>query len=572
MPLFAAIAKAWTIQRTVRDLSRLDWACRDPRRTQQDYLLQQLRRETSTGFGRDHHFAEIRKVEDFRKRVPISRYEDLEPYIERVKQGEVEALFHKQRVQMFALTSGTTTSRKFIPVTDRALSDYRRMWTAWGFLAYLPHKGLFRHARLTFASDWDEFRTVSDVPCGSISGLTAQLQSGFVRQGYVLPPEAAKVSQTRAKYYLAWRLGAIRTIGAWMSPNPSTLLNLAKLGTVMADSLLRDIHDGGLTSEFEWSPEMLRAVSRQLKPQPQRARELGRLLEQHGALRPRDVWPELKLIGCWTGGSMQAYLRSFPEWFGDVTIRDLGLIASEGRMTFPIADGTSSGVLETVSGFYEFIPVEEIDSSQPTVLQAHELQEGRDYYILLTNASGLYRYNIWDVVRCTGWHHATPLLAFLNKGGSISSMTGEKLTEYQVVSSVSDVLSRRQATLGTYSLVPCWDEQLPNYVLLIDADEPLARADSAEWLEHFDRLLRASNTEYDTKRQSGRLGPVTLQRLESGTWKAWDEARRQARGGTAEQYKHPCLISDLEFLKSMQSRFAPSSPDTRMSLRPPARV
>ena len=551
MNWLSTVAQVWTVQRTLRDLQRYEQAVRQPQATQHRFLFDQLRREAPTAYGRDHGFDRIRTIADFRRQVPLQRYTDLEPYIERVKQGDVEALFHRQRVRMFALTSGTTQARKFIPVTDRVLDSYRRMWTAWGFLAYATHRSLFRHARLTFVSDWDEFRTPANVPCGSISGFTAQLQNWIVRRGYVLPVESSKLQDTHAKYYLAWRLGVGRTIGAWMSPNPSTLLHLAKYGEQVSETLLRDLHDGTLTDRYTWPEPLQKALQSRLKPNPQRARELGEILTRTGGLRPRDVWPDLKLIGCWTGGSMQAYLHSFPEYFGDVAVRDLGLLASEGRMTFPIADGTPSGVLEIVSGYYEFIPVSEIDSPQPTVLEAHELEEGQDYYIVLTNASGLYRYHISDVVRCTGRHHATPLLAFLNKGSSISNLTGEKLTEHQVVSSIAATLRQSPMPLGTYSLAPCWNDDCPYYSLFVDAEEFPAQGVDSEWLNRLDQHLQESNIEYAAKRTSGRLGPLQLRVLPAGTWKAWDRQRLVRSGGSLEQYKHPCLITDLEFHRSL---------------------
>ncbi|MBI1346827.1 auxin-responsive protein [bacterium] len=547
MGLFSAIAQAWTVQRAIRDIARYDRATRAPLKTQHQFLFDQLQRERETAFGRDHRFADIRNLSDFRRQVPVQRYEDLEPYIERVKQGETSALFHQQRVRMFALTSGTTQSRKFIPVTDRVLDNYRRIWTAWGLLAYQPNPALFRHGRLTFVSDWDEFRTPTDIPCGSISGYTAHLQNWVVRKGYVLPPESGKLHATEARRYLAWRLGLGRKIGSWMSPNPSTLVQLARYGSEHVEELLRDLHDGTLTSRFDW-PEALRQVLRTaLKPQPQRAKVLSQLVERTGQLLPRDVWPELQLLGCWTGGSMQSYLRSFPEYFGEIRIRDLGLIASEGRMTFPVADRTPAGVLEIVSGYYEFIPVDEIDAQQPTVLEAHELQAGRDYYILLTNASGLYRYHISDVVRCTGWHHATPLLEFLNKGSSISNITGEKLTEHQVVQSLTRTLAQAGRTIDTYSLAPCWDESAPYYGLFVEEPQPGEAAWPEDFAEQLDRQLCDANIEYASKRSSARLGRVVLKGLPTGYWAAWDQQRRAQRGGSVEQYKHPCLITDMEF-------------------------
>jgi hypothetical protein len=549
MSLLSAAAQAWTVQRAVRDLGRYDRAVRDPRATQHRVLFEQLRRERDTAFGRDHRFADIRTVADFRRHVPIQSYDDLEPYIERVKQGETSALFHRQRVRMFALTSGTTQARKFIPVTDRVLDGYRRMWTAWGLLAYSAHKSLFRHARLALVSDWDEFRTPAGIPCGSISGFTAQLQNWIVRRGYVLPRESGKLADYRAKYYLAWRLGLGRTVGSWMSPNPSTLLNLARFGAEHAEALLRDLRDGTLCGDYEWPETVRRAVQAQLAPQPQRARQLEQILRETGGLRPRDVWPELNLLGCWTGGSMGVYLRSFPEQFGDAVVRDLGLLASEGRMTFPIADGTPSGVLEIVSGFFEFIPVDEVDSLQPTVLEAHELVDGRDYYILLTNASGLYRYHIHDVVRCTGRHHATPLLAFLNKGSGIANVTGEKLTEHQVVAAMSAALGSLGGTLSMFSLTPLWEGLQPYYGLLIESPDFSGAA--AALAAILDDELQRANCEYATKRQTDRLGPVRIHPLPVGTWQLWRESRLAKTGGSMEQYKHPCLLPTAESLSGL---------------------
>src|SRR3954453_17758789 len=109
-------------------------------------------------------------------------------------------------------------------------------------------------------------------------------------------------------------------------------------------------------------------------------------------------------------------------------------------MTIPMADGSPSGVLDVTSHVFDVIPEEEGTSTDPTVLAAHELQEGRTYYILLTTAYGLYRYNIYDVVRCTGFHNQTPLVEFLSKGAHFANITGEKVSEYQVTAAMADVL------------------------------------------------------------------------------------------------------------------------------------
>ncbi len=84
-----------------------------------------------------------------------------------------------------------------------------------------------------------------------------------------------------------------------------------------------------------------------------------------GRLLPKDYWPDLSFLANWTGGTMGAYLRGYPEYFGDRPVRDVGLIASEGRMTIPIEDGTPAGVLDIRHHYFEFIPEDQADREEP---------------------------------------------------------------------------------------------------------------------------------------------------------------------------------------------------------------
>jgi hypothetical protein len=288
-----------------------------------------------------------------------------------------------------------------------------------------------------------------------------------------------------------------------------------------------------------------------LLPNPKRADELDRLVSQAGRMRPKDVWPNLGLMGNWTGGSVAAYMRHYPEYFGSPSIRDIGLIASEGRMTIPIENNTPGGILEITSSYFEFIPVAEMGSPNPTVLESHELIEGQDYYILLTTSSGFYRYNIYDVVRCLGWFEKTPILAFLNKGSQISNITGEKISEYQVARSVDNALAELNLRLTAFALAPCWDDHLPFYGLFVEASDFANRNDADRLAAVVDRKLAAENHEYHEKRQTHRLGPVEVRLLPKGAWRQWDRERLARTGGTAEQYKHPCLIPDTDFEAKM---------------------
>jgi len=535
-----------------RRLTAFEEATKNPELVQHELLRRILAQQADTAFGKDHRFSTMQSLADLRKIVPVRGYEYVEPYLQRVRNGEINALLSDKKIHMFALTSGTTATRKYIPVTDQYLADYKRGWNIWGLKVFRDHPAVRMRPILQMSGDWQEFYTEKGIPCGAVTGLTAQMQYFFVKWVYCVPSIVGKVKDPAAKYYLALRLSLPRKVGMIIAANPSTLINMARAGDKEKESLLRDIHDGTLSDRFDIPPEVRAAVARKIaKRNPERSHFLEEIAEHTGTLYPKDYWPNECVVGTWTGGSVGAYLRHFPTYFGETPVRDAGLIASEGRMSIPMTDGTSSGVLDVTTHVYEFIPEEEGDNPNPTVLAAHELQEGRTYYILLTTAYGLYRYNIYDVVRCTGFFNKTPLVEFLSKGSHIANITGEKVSEYQVVAAMTDVLRATQFALTTYSVAPCWDDELPYYGLFIERGDVTNREQSIRLTKALEARLAEVNIEYAAKRESRRLGPMRLFVLPTHAWQQWDRQRLARTGGTHEQYKHPCLIADRTFRDSV---------------------
>jgi hypothetical protein len=328
------------------------------------------------------------------------------------------------------------------------------------------------------------------------------------------------------------------------------MINFARAGDAQKEALIRDIRDGTLNPRLDIPADVRDELTRRLEPAPERARELERIAEQTGTLYPYQYWPRKVLLGNWTGGSVGAYLRHYPRYYGTHPVRDVGLIASEGRMTIPFADATPAGVLDITTHYFEFIPESEGDSPHPTVLGAHELQEGGRYFILLTTSYGLYRYHIHDLVRVAGFYNGTPLIEFLSKGAYFSNLTGEKLSEYQVTHAMAEVLAEQSLALTSYSVAPCWDDEQPYYGLFVERGDLPDAAAGERLAARLDARLRETNVEYEAKRDSRRLGPLRLELVRDGFWAHWDRERLQRNGGTQEQYKHPCLINDLQFRAS----------------------
>jgi hypothetical protein len=519
---------------------------------QRERLFEKLRRNADSRFGRNHGFSEIRTIDDFRRRVPITDYEYYRDYIESVKRGDLGAMFGPgTRVLMFAMTSGTTNRPKFVPVTSQFFAEYRRSWHVWGAANYDSHVDQVHKRTLQLSSNWRQFTTESGIPCGNISGLAAEAAPAVTRRLFVLPREVVRIDDPSAKHYTALRLTlAVPNVGMIITANPSTLIEFARRADRQRESLIRDIHDGTLTGA-----ELPAALRASLEPRirrrnPRRAHQLERVIDQHGMLYPRYAWPDLSLLAVWMGGSVGVYLPRLGEYYGDTALRDHGLSASEGRMTIPLEDGTSSGILDYVHHYYEFIPEDENDRPNPTVLEAHELQEGRNYFILLTTSAGLYRYNIHDLVRCEAFEGQVPVLRFLSKGAHFSSLTGEKLSEFQVVSAVQAGFSELGMRIETFTIAPRVEGDRPGYVLLLESGIEKRRA--ADLLRFVDSQLRQLNCEYADKVQSRRLEPLSLVEIPEGTWDRF-RAGRISQRGNLEEYKHPCLVNDLQFAERIST-------------------
>ncbi len=537
-----------------RQLRQFEVACQHPEAVQSELLFRILRTQADTQFGRDHSFDAITTVAEYRHNVPVAPYEYVAPYIEKVQNGDARALLADPRVLMFALTSGTTASRKLIPVTDAYLAAYRRGWNMWGVKMYRDNRGrrIAMRPIVQMGGDPEEFRTPAGIPCGNLSGYTAMVQKRLIKRMYAVPYVTGKIKDAKARYYVALRFSIGRNVSQLMAANPSTLVQLARTLDAEKEHLLRDLRDGTLRADLDIPPEVREYLARRAKRDAHRANELAAVAGKLGRLYPMDVWPsEGTVINCWTGGSMGPYLRQLPQYFGEPPIHDLGLLASEGRFTIPLSGGTASGVLDIWSHYFEFIPESEIDSPKPTVLGAHELREGGSYFILPTTAYGLYRYHISDLVRVTGFQGRTPLVEFLGKGHRFANLTGEKLSEYHVTKAMDAVARRVPQPVTAYSVAPVWDDRQPYYALFLEEPDATDESRLKHFLAAFDAQLGVENVEYAAKRESGRLGAVRAAIIPAGAWAKWDRDRLAQTGGSPEQYKHPCLIGDITFRATM---------------------
>jgi hypothetical protein len=460
--------------------------------------------------------------------------------VQRAAGGETDVLT-SEPVLMFALTSGSTGQPKLIPVTASSRRNHRQITRLWYHRAAIDHPDLFSGKLLGAVSPSDEGRTSAGIPFGAASGLIYRSSPSWIQNAFAVPYEVARVEKFEAKYYLTMRLALEHDVTFFGTPNPSTILKLIEIVNRRKIELIRDICDGTIDPDCEAPAELKRALARRLRKNPARARRLESLIKYDGTLRPKEYWPRLQLIGCWKGGTVGIRLNEFGRWFGKTPVRDLGYMASEAQMTLPISDAGSAGILAVAENFYEFVPEAEIGSPAPVVLTCAELEQGRTYYIVVTTPGGLYRYDINDVVRVTGFHNRTPLIEFVRKGRDMTNITGEKLHVNHVIEAMQAAQSAADVRVQHFRA--CADAEKSCYAFALEMNgSPPDDARLSRILLELDMSLRKLNVEYAQKRESGRLAPPVLWLMKPG----WFERKAAAAvnsGARDVQFKSSLLVS-----------------------------
>ena len=348
----------------------------------------------------------------------------------------------------------------------------------------------------------------------------------------------AYIPDPGAKYYALMRLAVQRDVAFAITANPATLIRLAQTASDESERLIRDVRDGTICPEILTDDGLRSQLQADLRPNPDLAKRLERIRRETGVLRPRDFW-NVAFLACWTGGSMGHYRERLREWWGPLPVRDIGLLASEGRVTIPLEDEMPAGVLDVSGAVFEFIPLAQWDTPQPRTLLPDELETGQDYVVVLTNSAGLVRYRLDDVVRVRGWFDGTPILEFLHRAGRVASIAGEKLTENQVVAAVRAACVKMGCCDFDFVMAPRWSDP-PFYCVFCPESVPVGAA------AEIDAALCVENEEYASRRKSLRLGSLKLKSVPQTAFQRLDMQLQSARGLHNEQYKRPCLFTDFK--------------------------
>jgi hypothetical protein len=466
-------------------------------------------------YGRERRFTAVTDPDAFRRLVPLVDYEQLRPAIERIAQGEERVLTADPPLAFFR-TSGSLTAPKLIPVTPSLMRDKTRAFRIFWNLIYQAHPSL-RNGKwiATFGDAGRSDRAACGLEIFSETTFWNKRAQGLQSwAGWPLPATLRTLESPELRYFAVARLAMAGMLHGIMCLNPSTLLRLCRTIEGHLPLLIQGIAEGEFGYPGEVSSDVVDRLRPHLRSDLARAHELERGLAGGGGLALKRVWKELELVVCWQSEIVTPYLRQLEPYLEGVNRRDYITQASECIMAIPTSDGSSGGPLAYTSHFFEFIPEAAIELPNPDTCFAWELEADRVYELVVTTSGGLYRYRIGDCVRVNGFSGHVPVVEFLYRAGKTSSITGEKLTEYQVLEAARRAAA--DAATGPQEFL-CFPRSGPDphYGVLLSWPAGCATSDTgqstrpvARWLARFDAQLMAINQEYGDKRGSGRLGGV----------------------------------------------------------------
>jgi GH3 auxin-responsive promoter len=454
----------------------------NPMGAQERALLSLVQKACSTRFGRDHDFSSLSSIADFQRAVPIRTYEMLwEEYL-RARYPVFDNLTWPGRIPYLALTSGTTQgATKYIPVSAEMLASNRKAAQTMLalYLASRPDSRLF-HGRVFFLGGSTSMtESAPGVLEGDLSGIAAVELSPLLRP-YTFPPvELALETDWDAKLSRLADTSCHEHI-TMVSGVPSWLLLL-----------------------FE------------------------RLREMTGRSTIAEIWPNLEIV-VHGGVKFDPYHDSFREILGSPAIRL--------QETYPCSEGfiafgePESGLLRPIVDhglFYEFVPVEELDSSRPVRHWLGNVAPGINYAIVVSTCAGMWAHLIGDTVRFESVD--PPRFTFTGRTRYTLSAFGEHLISEEVEGAIARSSSATSSMVRDWHVGPVFSGRSGYHQFVVEfLKEPV---DAQTFRDSLDADLAGRNADYLAHRARGVCLPApALIIVRPGSFDAWMRRRGKLGG------------------------------------------
>lgn len=475
-----------------------------------------LRQNAATVFGQAHRFSEIRNYEDFVGVVPVRDFEGFRPYIRQsIETGT--SLLSIASIDFVTTTSGTTGSPKVLLQSKQLYRrEYLRYTIAALFYALCARPGLLMRKVAVIVSRDDETNIQH---LSRRAGADHAYQTSPFSAILAIPSTVFSIKNYDARYYYINLFSILEEVHLVITPNPLTVITLLRVAQLHQSRLAHDLAARNIENYFGLDPEIFHKLSDayQRAASNRRPRSGPPLLS--GDSGHNNLYRHLQGVMCWTKGNCAAYIPQLRDHIlPSARIFELGYLASDSPMAIHIGcGGDQVAILDAV--FLEFAPYPAHETMRQGPIPYTEVEVGRRYKIIVTNAYGLYRYDMLDVVEIVDRRGGLPVFQFVQKVDGFSSIVGEKLSEYQVIECMSLLARDTGVGLAFFICLPAIQDQ--RYEFFIEFSDGRRADDVGPVEQAIDEILQSLNVEYAGKRRSGRLLEPKVHRLTTNSYERY---------------------------------------------------
>ncbi len=487
-------------------LSKIQHFMRHPHDVQAQTLAFLLKSAQNTAWGKQYDYAHISSPHQFQEKVPITTYEDTAPYIERMMLGEQNILWG-QPINWFSKSSGTTHARsKFLPVSQNALRNCHFRSGRDIFALYLdnnPKSKFFWGRGLSIGGTFQPYAENPKAFVGDISAVVVQNLPTWAQNLRTPPLHIAMMDkweekiEAMAKHTVKQNITSMLGVPTWM--------------VVL----------------------------------------LQRLLEMTGKQHIEEVWQNLEVF-IHGAVAFAPYRPLFKQIAPSLRYMEI-YNASEGA--FGLQDDLSRDdmlLMLDYEVFYEFVPVAELESENPTVYALWDIELDKNYAMLISTSAGLWRYKIGDTVKFTSKNPYR--IKITGRTKHFINAFGEEVIMENAEAALMYACAETDSLVNNYTAGPLYmaDKQQGGHEWIIEFEKD--PQDMYRFAELLDRKLKEVNSDYDAKRyQDIALKMPLIHKAPKGTFYNW----LKIKGKLGGQYKVPRLANTREYLDDILSIFKP---------------
>ncbi len=472
-----------------------------PHEVQEELLFKILKQAEQTEIGRKYEFSSIFNYKTFTDRIPISTYEELEPFIERTRKGE-QNIFWNTPIKWFAKSSGTTNAKsKFIPVSNEALENCHYKASKDLLCLYLNNNEdsqLFVGKSLRLGGSKQLYED-NNTFFGDLSAILIDNM-----------PIWAEFSSTPSS--------KISLMGDWESKMPA---------------IINETINENVTS-LAGVPSWMMVL-------------LHKALEQTGKNNMNEIWPNAEVY--FHGGvNFEPYKEQYKKLFPKDNFQYYEIYnASEGFFALQDLNNSSDLLLMLDYGiFYEFIPMETLNTKNQKIIRLNEVELNKNYAIVITTNSGLWRYIIGDTIRFTCLNPYR--IRVTGRTKHHINVFGEELMVENTEMALTATCKALHCEITDYTVAPIFMNGSKQGAHEWMIEFKTLPKDLEEFCEVLDKNLQNLNSDYEAKRYNNMtLNPLVLNVARSKLFYDWLKMNDKLGG----QHKIPRLSNDRNYMEQL---------------------